>query len=193
MRKQSLSLAIFTMLSGNLLFIGSKTALSVGYFENHFDDAITFLPGTPGTYINLSEDPSKGWEVELRQDLSTHWQLHSTFTHLTEKPETSFREADNLASLMLNYHDSQWNMNVALEYTAEREMLTSSDTFRLKVDSYWLLRAKILYEIDSKWTLALEGKNLLNQDYETPPVSTNLLQGIPNKRRYIELGIKYNF
>jgi outer membrane cobalamin receptor len=189
-------LAAETVETIDLIWLGQwqQTLISIGYFENHFDQAITLSSNVPATYVNSPQDPSKGLELELIQDISTNWQLQASLTHLSSKPEEAIREADNVASLTINYHATQWNFNMAAEFTDNREMLFGGrNPSKQRLSSYWLLRSKFQYAIDSQWTLSLEGNNLLDQDYETPPQSGNLTNGIPNKGTDIQASVQYSF
>lgn len=176
-----------------------NTALSVGYFENTFKDSIVFGPNPEPSnlpfqvYYNGDQSPSKGFELEALKDISENWQVRGTWSHLSDKPGESLREADNVGSLMLNYHLRNWNLNLISVYHDERQMVTATDGTTLTLDDYWLLNTKIKYNYKDSWVFSLSVNNLLGEDYQTPAQSTNLPEGIPNKSRDAQVNVTFIF
>ncbi len=187
-----------TVQSWDLIWVGQwpHTGISIGYFENHFDDSIVQTSTGSGTQQseNVDQDPTKGFEFELSHELNEHWLLRGTYTYISEKPDLSFRETDQLASLMVNYQQGNWNANLTATYHNERDMpAVDSNNNRIALDDYWQLFGKLSYNFTSDWQAFVQVKNLLDEDYLTPPVTAALSEGVPNRGREILAGIKWRF
>jgi len=192
-------LAPETVHTGELIWLGEwpNTSLQLGYFDSRFKDAIVQEErGDALAYVNRDEDPSKGFEFEWRQQLYEHWLLRGSYTHFTELPASSFREAEQMASVMVNYQRANWDANLIVTYQGARSMhLLDSSGERLGLDSYWLLFAKLQYRFNSQWQTFVQVKNLLGERYRTPandPTST-LSEGTPNRGRAIQVGMVWQF
>jgi len=84
----------------------ASTNTSFGYFENHFDNSIVLAPSGVGTLLqfqNINQDSSRGIEFEISHELNQHWLLQATYTQIIDNTDSSIREAEQLASFMLNY------------------------------------------------------------------------------------------
>ncbi len=186
-----------TVQTSEIIWVGQwfDTGILLGYFDSRFKNAIVQVESV-GTraYENEDQDPSKGFELELSHELNDSWLLRSTYTHFSDTPELSFREADQLASLMTNYQQGHWNANLFATYHGKQEMpALDSDGSRIRLDDYWLLFAKLQYESAPQRQAYLQVKNLLDKDYSTPPSSTNLTEAVPNRGREILAGFVWNF
>jgi outer membrane receptor protein involved in Fe transport len=185
-----------TVQTWDLIWIGQwkHTAFSLGYFENHFKDAIVQTPSSDGSiqYDNRDQNAAKGVECELSHELNEFWLLRGTYSYISEKPDLTFREADQFASLMVNRQQGDWNANCAATYFGQREMLTSGN-IRDTLDSYWLLSAKLSYELSPACLISLQIKNLLDEDYYTPPENSLIRNGVPNRGRELLIGMVYKY
>ncbi|MEH6345330.1 MAG: TonB-dependent receptor [Bermanella sp.] len=174
----------------------SHTSFSGAYFENHFKDAIqrVLVSGDVFQYSNIDQNPVKGLEFESTFELSDHWLLTSTYTHLLEKPTSSFRESDNLASIALNYQHAYWNANLAGNYIGKRNMSTNgSDDNLIELDPYWQWYGKIIYKFNRKLKGYIQVKNIVDTHYESPPYNANHTEGIPSRSRQILSGVSWKF
>ncbi len=187
-----------TVQSLDLIWIGQwpYMSLSLGYFENHYRDSIV-LNSTGGgllQYENVDQDPTKGFEFELYHEFNKHWLMRVSYTHMTEKPNLSFREAHQFTSLMFNHQQGKWNANLIATWHDKRNMpAVNSKNDRIEVDDYWQLFGKLLHNFNQDWQTFVQVKNLLDEDYLTPAASTNLTEGIPNRGREILIGITRKF
>jgi len=187
-----------TVKTWDIIWTGQWQHVSVnlGYFENHFEDSIQRSVVTGGAIqaSNIKQDPVKGFEFESSYEFNDRWLLRTTYTHLTDKPDSSFRQADQLASLMLNYQSGNWNTNIIAEYHDDREMSTGGiDSNRFKLSDYWNLFGKFQYNYKKEWNLSLMIKNLLNDGHETPSFNANLIEGVPNRGRELLAGVTWYF
>ncbi len=181
-----------------LIWMGqwSHTNISLGYFENHFKDSIAQTATGTGAlqYNNVYQDPAKGLEFELSHELNEHWLLRATYTYISDKPELSFREAEQLTSLMVNFQQGKWNANLIATWCDEREMLTGgSGTSRISLNDYWQLFGKVNYNFNHNWRGFVQVKNMSDEDYLTPASSSKLTEGIPNRGREIMVGVIWHF
>jgi len=187
-----------TVQSWDLIWIGqwTQTGLSLGYFENHFDDSIVLVDIGNGTsqYKNMSQDPTQGIELELSHELNTAWLLRFNLTHFTAKPDLSFREADHLGSFSINYQSHKWNANLISSYTGKRKSSIEGDiNKRITLDDYWQLFAKLNYNITDDLSLFLQVKNLQNKKYVTPTATSSLNEGTPNRGQELLAGLDWKF
>lgn len=174
----------------------AQTGLSLGYFESRYEDSIVraSLNNNIQQFQNIDQDPTKGFEFELSHEINSRWFVRSSYTYRHKKPDLSFREADQLASLILNYQQSRWNINLIGNYQSEREMPTqgSNDT-RISLNGYWQFFGKLSYSFTPNLHAFLQAKNLLDKDFATPASSTRLTDGIPNRGQEVLSGITWTF
>jgi outer membrane receptor protein involved in Fe transport len=185
-----------TVQTWDLIWIGQwkHTAFSLGYFENHFKDAIVQAPLSDGTiqYENKDQNTVKGVEFELSHELNKFWLVRGTYSTIFEKPDLTFREADQFASLMVNRQQGNWNANLAATYFCQREILTAGNS-RDTLDAYWQLSSKLSCQLRPDWHVFLQIKNLLDEEYYTPPENSLIRNGVPNRGREFLIGMRYNF
>lgn len=179
----------------DLIWMGhwSATNFTLDLFHNNFNQPIvTGLIGNTRTYINGLDEQSTGIEMELVQNINEHWQLRATYTDLVDLPESAFREADQLASLTINYHSGLWNVNVAGTYEGEKSGLTKAGTYS-RLDGRLLWNTKVRYDFSESYTLSLQAKNAANHFYVSPAQGNNLAQGVPYRGREISLQMDIHF
>lgn len=187
-----------TVQSIDVIWMGqwSNTNISLGYFESRFKDSIVLIDAGGGAfkYHNVPQNPTKGFEFELSHEFSEHWLMRASYTYVSEKPYLSFREADSLSSLMINYQQSKWNANLIASHAGERKMATgNSNTNLVVLNDYWQLFGKLRYSFTSDITGFIQAKNLLDKDYYTPPVNAALNEGIPNRGRELLVGLSWQY
>jgi len=172
-----------------------ETAVSLGYFANRFEDSIVAQPqGRLLQYTNTTQGPSKGLELEISQQWGEHWISRLSAMYLTEKPDSSFREADELVSLTLNYQRSRWNASLMVIRHGERQMATGgSVNNRLTLDAYWETNAKLTVAVAADIEGFLQVKNLADETFGSPPLSAVLTEGIPSRGQEWLLGLNWRF
>jgi len=185
-----------TVKSWDLIWMGQwhKTGISLGYFENHFENAIQFrvVSGRFQIYDNLPLDPIKGVELEVSQQLNDNWLLRATYSRLTTKPDAMFREASDIGSVMLNFDHDRWNLNLIGSYAGTRENLME-DGSREKLDAYWVAHFKAVYQYSDSMRIFGQVKNLLDEDYLTPYSSASTQGSISNRGREWTVGVEWGF
>jgi iron complex outermembrane receptor protein len=170
-----------------------KFNLNLGWFHNRIKDPI-FQKLAYGirTYANMDEEETyQGVEMEGSLQLTPQWMLRATLAHLTEPPDSAFREADTTGSLIINFDKKAWNFNIAGVYHGNREMLSGNTL--LSLDDYWLVNGKIRYHYNKNWQLFLQAKNLLDEQYETAAQGNGLVEGIANRGREVSAGVTWKF
>lgn len=177
----------------NWLFSKGKFHFATSLFLNRISHAIEqdFID-TTRTFVNRqANQTTKGIESEFSLWLNTYWQLHSNITLLTELPASQFRQADNLASIRLNYHHKQWQWHLSAQYNSARIM--DSPNGRLDVDGYSLFHSRLDYSFNHTHQISLMLKNLTDKNYLTPPQGQVLTQGLSNRGRELSLRYSFNF
>ncbi len=172
-----------------------KAMLAITFFDNTFEDSIVQeVVGGTRIFVNSGKEEGRGMEAEFSAQIGERWYLRTTFTHFFETPDSAFRESETLASFIVNYHWDKWNFNLSANFQDEREMAVGGSTEnRMTLDSFWVANAKIKYAFWNNWTAFLQGKNLFDEDYETPPQGTGLTEGIPNRGGEVSGGIVWEF
>jgi len=175
----------------------SYTGTALGYFENHYEDSIVQTPSGNGStviHINQDESPSKGFEFEVSHELYENWILKAAYTHLLEKPDSSFRESDEQASIIINYADYDWYANLIASHHGTRiTPIGDESTPDKTLSEYWLLFGKLGFLYSSDINVHLTVKNILDEKYQTPARDPRVVDGIPNRGREIILGLQWLF
>jgi outer membrane receptor for monomeric catechols len=68
-----------------------------------------------------------------------------------------------------------------------------SENNRIRLAAYWKLFARINYNFTADWQAFVQVKNLLDEQYLTPAISSSLTQGIPNHGREFLLGLVWQY
>ncbi|MEZ5672054.1 MAG: TonB-dependent receptor [Thiotrichaceae bacterium] len=166
---------------------------SLGWFLNHYENPIStkIVSGNIRTFANMENSRSQGLELEASHQLNGNWLFRGTFTHFTQLPDTALREADTLASLLINYERDRWNWNLTGVYHGSRAMLTGTTVQTL--DAHWLFNSKLRYRFNKSWSGYAQVKNLADKNYQTAPQGNRLTEGVPNRGREGSIGIEYRF
>ena len=166
-----------------------SSQLSLGLFHNHYEQPIETLFRQDGvrSYGNGNSEQSQGVELEWLQQLGAHWSLRSSYSHMA-LPNSAFREAEQTASLQLNYAPGRWHWNLLGVYQGQRQTALSENNLH-PLGSFTILNTRLGYQFASNYKLSLQIKNLTNQTYATPAQSQGKPQGIPHRGRewYVEL------
>lgn len=182
----------------DLIWVGQtqKSAFSLGYFENHFVDAIAEAPTDLGIpqFQNTEQETAKGFELELSYQFSQDWLVRTTYTHMTEIPKESFRQATELGSIIANYQHERWNGNLIATWHGERELVALDTNGNRKVLSdNVMLNTKIGYQHNAEWEGSLHVKNMMDKDDHAPALGATLTEGVINRGREILLDVKWSF
>ncbi|HVK99728.1 MAG TPA: TonB-dependent receptor [Dongiaceae bacterium] len=176
------------------LYDGGSQIASIGWFHNQYIDPIVIVQsGNVRTYANVDEESSEGFELAARWQPIKPLQLRATWTRYTDLPDSAFREADDLGSLMVNYSHANWNLNLAAVHHGERAMLTVVPNQVLELDPYWQLTGKLLFDLDNGVQWWLQGKNLMDTDIETGGQGNRMKEGMPNRGRELGVGILWRY
>lgn len=178
----------------DLILMGTwrATNLSINVFQNRYEQPIeTAFAGNVRTYANGARERSRGVEFEWLQELSSHWSLRATYTYMS-LPDTAFREAENLASVEINYAAQKWNWNLSGFYQDERQT-PITDSLQQTLDDFWLLNTRLRYELSPRWDVTALIKNLTDTDYSTPAQGLGKTDGVPNRGREFSVGLNWQF
>ena len=188
-----------TVQTAEIIWLGqwSDTGVSLGYFENHYEDAIVRnQSGGIAVFENREQGPTKGFELELSHQFNEHWFTRASYSHFHETPDSAYRGTDQMASLGVNYQHLKWNANLVASYHHERDNPVAEDVGpRPVLDGYWLAFAKVQHQFNRQWQSFLQVKNLLDETYQTPAqlASVALADGIPNRGREILVGLTWKY
>ncbi|MFC3151260.1 TonB-dependent receptor plug domain-containing protein [Litoribrevibacter euphylliae] len=171
-----------------------QTFISLGYFENHFTDSILLAPSDTGKLVfdNVRLKDSRGMELELHHHFNARWSSRLTAMHLFNNAQESFKEADTVGSISINYHQPNWQANLSSVYQGARETVISNSD-RIKLNDYWLLNGKLAYQWTSEWSTNLQIKNLLDKSYDTPNNNAPMNNPVPNRGREFLASVSYQF
>ena len=178
----------------DLILMGNwqATSLSLGVFQNRYQKPIeTVFSGGARTYENGDKEQSQGLELEWLQELSDSWSLRTTYTRM-DLPNSAFREAEQLASMEINYSVAHWNWNLMGFYQDQRQNPLTETTLQT-LDDFWVLNSEWRYEFAQGYDLSVQLKNLTNSDYATPSQSLGRAGGIPNRGRELSVEVEWQF
>lgn len=168
--------------------------ISTSYFVNEFEDSILQKNQVGGSrqYVNdADEDPTKGLEVEVYSQVNDKLLVQANYSHILEKPDQMFREAQDFGSFIVNYQHLNWNINISASYNGEREIETASGMVGL--DEYWLVYSKASYQYSSNLLVSLQAKNLMDENYESPTDGIDNPSGLPNRGQELLMSLRYSF
>jgi outer membrane cobalamin receptor len=182
----------------DLILVGqmAKSTFSLGYFENHFTDAIAEAPSSLGTpqFQNTKQNPAKGFEFELSQELSQSWFARATYTNIIESPDESFRQATEFGSLAMNYQNGKWNCNIISTWHGEQELAAlDGNGHRKTLSDKTMLNAKVNYHYNTEWEGALHIKNMMDKDDYAPALGAALTEGVANRGREVLFSVKWSY
>lgn len=179
-----------------LIWMGNwqSHSLAVTLFDNTIEHAIA-LDETVAqqAYINASSDESfQGLEIEYMGQMSASWSWRSSYSYMEDLSNEDFSQASELASLILNYQQANWNFNISSSYAGERDTVTPNGIKTLS--DYWLMHSKLQYAFNPRQSVYLQAKNLLDEDYQTPfQRFTTFNDGLPNRGRELSVGLIWKF
>lgn len=171
----------------------AQQVLTVNAFYNTIDHVISrddtlAMP----TFVNQSSPESfHGFELEYSLQWGKPWLLTVNASSFHNLPDSDFRQADTLASFIVNYSQDNWNFNLSGVFSSERHYLTGPTL--QEINSFWQVNAKWRYKISDRLGFYLKAKNLLDKDYETPPQRSVFSLPIQNRGREASVGVQINF
>lgn len=182
----------------DLIWMGHwfNRAVTLGYFENHFTDAIIETPSELGIprFENVNQEPSKGIELEYSEQFNDVILIKATYTHITDKPDINFREAAQLGSFTVNFQHQAYNANLVATWHDERELAaTDTQSKRIKLASNWLWFAKFSIQHSQQLQSFFQVKNPTDKEYSSPSLGAALTDGVASRGREILMGINWNF
>lgn len=171
----------------------NSTRLSVGGFRNNYKaPMVAGFVGSTRTTLNSTDEFSDGVEIEVQHHLTQAWSLRATYTDFFTLPESAFREAEQLASLELNFNQGAWNWNLLTYHQSERYALGAANSLH-KLKNSWVINSKLAYRLNKDYSLSLQLKNANDQDFFTPAQGINLPQGIPSRGREMSVNFEWQF
>lgn len=184
-----------TIKTWEAIWLGQWQRFSLGLngFYNVLKDTIVrddSIPA-PNFYNVESEEAYYGFEFESGVQLTDRLLVTANASNFHNLPSSDFRQADWLASVVINYALDKWNFSISSTYADEREM--QIDTQKRRLDDYWLVASKIRYSLQKHLDIYLSANNLLDEDYETPTQRTDHTVPIPNRGREIAFGVAMSF
>lgn len=179
----------------DLILMGNwqSASFSLGVFENRYKRPIetVFVSNNLRTYRNGDVKKSRGIELEWLQEISSQWSLRSSYT-LMDLPDSAYREAEQLASIQLNYSTSHWNWNLMGVYQDQRFNPVANGA-RTTLDDFWVWNTRLRYDFSQTYSANITIKNIADSDYTTPSQGLTAPDGIPNRGREFSAGIEWRF
>lgn len=172
---------------------GHNNQSSLGVFRSNYKHPIVagFI-GPVRTLVNGADEYSEGIEWEFLQRLSTDWSVRLTYTYFSHLPDSAFREAENLASIQLNYERGPWNWNLVSHYQGERTTLGNNNQ-HFVLDNFALVNTKLNYRVNQNIDFNLQIKNLADISYATPTQGAQIADGIPGRGRETSVGVTLHY
>jgi outer membrane receptor for ferrienterochelin and colicins len=170
-----------------------NTSITLDAFRNDYENPIVAgLLGSTRTYVNGTNEFSSGLEIEASQQLTAQWLVRATYTQFFELPETAFREAEKLSSLVLNYDAQHWGWNLSAVHHTTRNALSAGGA-QQALTPYWFANTKLLYRLTNAYEINVQIKNIFNKEFFTPTQGAGVPEGIPNRGREWSLGFEWRY
>lgn len=135
--------------------------------------------------------------METSQQLGSQWLVRLTYSYFLDLPDSAFREADQLSSVMLNYKSQSWSWNLAGVYQNETQTLAATEIAAINtrnvLDDFWIVNTKLGYQLTSATAINLQIKNLLDETYFSPAQGNGIAFGIPNRGRETSVELEMRF
>lgn len=169
-------------------------SLGLTFFHNNVHNSIIQKVDTTDsnplpTYLNGDIAEYHGMEFEFGIDISDNLFLLSNYSFNVDLAEKS-NFPTHLASFILNYNISKFNININGYYRSERYQPLMNDF--IKLDEYFVLNSNIRYEFISNIILEATFNNLIGTEFKTFD-SGNGINGVPNPGRTFSIGLDYKF
>jgi len=170
-------------------------SISFSLYRNEISNLIvkvpTLLDANISTYENASNATFDGIELEYKALFFKSFSTRLGYSNVFNKPEETFRNTSQMASVILNYASSGMNLNLSGYY--HNEVQNDFNGVKETLDAYAVVNSKISYTFASDLQVYIHLKNLLNEEYFTPTNSSSLSINLPNRGREIFLGLGYSF
>jgi outer membrane receptor protein involved in Fe transport len=168
-----------------------QTSFSLdGFYSRYSSPISTGFLGSTRTYVNGKDESSKGVELEVSKQIDRNWLLAATYSHFFELPDSALREADQLASAVLNYANGSWDVNVSTSYQGARSAIGATGEDVIDGD-HWRVNTKIGFKVNAAVELSFQVKNLLDASLRTPAQGIDMFNGIENRGREWKLSIDF--
>ena len=182
-----------TIRTTEIVWFTRKTdySYSISAFYNVIDDLINSSGFLDGKRTNVNEDTefSSGVEIETSFQLNRNWLFKAGLTKFYTLPESATRESDFLASLIINYQQENWWINLSGYYNNEREMPLEEYG---EIDAFTMLNSKIGFKLANDITASFQIKNLLDEEVASSPQNTSIYTPIPYRGREFSIGLEAN-
>ncbi len=177
-------------------------SLNVTLYHNQFTDLIkpvlvddvvvgitAFQPQNSGKESNL------GLEFSLDIQFSDHWQLNLGGDYLIDElPDQPVAKERLFAQL--NYQFDNVNINFNTHFLGKvlsRSAASSNFENNIDLKSRWLSGLNIDWQYTQETSLYLKVSNLFDEDYYSYSPQAGLETGLPNRGRFIQTGLVYQF
>ena len=136
----------------------------VALFFLEGDNLILTLPrNTPGPpqKVNSGSFSNSGIEATLRWNATENWQWQMVYAWLNQENRLPFAPEHQI-NLSTNYQWNQFQFNVDVRYV-EDLLVTGTENV---LSDYFLLNARVFYQINPQFRIWLRGENLTNTQYQ---------------------------
>lgn len=171
---------------------GNTSSNLAAFYNDYQQPIVTGLDNGTRTYVNSSDQESRGLSLDIKQQIGSHWLMRASITRLIDLPDSAFVEAEGLGALIVNYHEGKWNWNLSASYQGKREYLLTANQ-RAPIASAWLANGQVSYQLNEVTRLRLTAKNLLDEDFASAPQGAGIVNGIPNRGREWSLGVDWHW
>lgn len=118
--------------------------------------------GPPNGYLNSGKIENKGVEFAVRAEPQKNLSLEATYSYINMK-EPVFATPKHHIFVNATYRLNKLQLIANLQHVSD---LDTNPGPVANLESYTLLNAKAMYQLNSKLKLYVSGENLLNTNYE---------------------------
>lgn len=184
-----------TVNTWDLIWLASwqRLSLSVDLFSNVYHNPINTVIVSTRTrkFVNGKYADTQGVELESNLQITPNWLVSATFSYFHKLPDSAFREADTLGSLIINYQLGQYKLSLSAIYQDDKEILFHEE--RITLAEHWLMNGKFIYQFKPNWSFSIQVKNLLDERYYSSSTGNQIEQGIINRGRELSFVTAWQF
>lgn len=185
-------------------------AVRLHAFERKSKDVIAFAYGYPvtpsnpygGKYVNVDEEKSSGWDIQLNKKFSDAWNAFIGYTHIEVKSQPKDRpESLNRYiprgeyHIGVNYVQEKFDASLLGHGVIDRKGVGKGEHPAFPCDSYWVWDASLNYKVHPDMKFFLKANNLFDKFYAE---HSNVQGGNPDEwytspGRNFQVGLQYSF
>ncbi len=172
-----------------------KAQTTLTWFHSRHQDLIDTQLNASNQRIFMNTEEvltTEGWELEATLEPFKDVILRMAYSYFSATEEAPQRFPQQTFSMMAHYQRDDWHFNLNTYFHDEVEQQAIGGVMN-RLAAYWVVNAAVHYQLNPQMTISAKFNNLLNEDYYHSVKPALFEQGIANRGRSFNLGLKYSF